>query len=77
MTPEYIHVTEIPGNKASAEQIERLYHRYHFASAFCQGKEVLEVACGAGMGLGYLAGTSTKNSWSWPKGTMRVGQILN
>jgi ubiquinone/menaquinone biosynthesis C-methylase UbiE len=60
MTPEYIHVTEIPGNKASAEQIERLYHRYHFASAFCQGKEVLEVACGAGMGLGYLARAAHK-----------------
>jgi len=60
MTPEYIHVTEIPGNKASAEQIERLYHRYHFASAFCQGKDVLEVACGAGMGLGYLARVAHK-----------------
>ena len=51
---EYLTVTEIPGNKASREQIERLFHRYHFASTFCQGKDVLEVACGAGMGLGYL-----------------------
>jgi ubiquinone/menaquinone biosynthesis C-methylase UbiE len=51
---DYLTVTEIPGNKASREQIERLFHRYHFASAFCQGKDVLEVACGAGMGLGYL-----------------------
>jgi ubiquinone/menaquinone biosynthesis C-methylase UbiE len=51
---EYLTVTEVPGNKASREQIERLFHRYHFASTFCQGKDVLEVACGAGMGLGYL-----------------------
>lgn len=51
---DYTHVTEIPGNNASQEQLERLYHRYHFASTFCKEKEVLEVACGAGMGLGYL-----------------------
>ena len=60
MTPEYFNVTEIPGNKASQEQIERLYHRYHFASTFCQGKAVLELACGAGMGLGYLARVAQK-----------------
>jgi len=51
----YTIVTELPGGKASKEQIERLYHRYYFASQFCQGKDVLEVACGAGQGLGYLA----------------------
>lgn len=54
MTAEYLTVTEIPGNRASQEQIERLYHRYHFALSFCRDRDVLEVACGAGMGLGYL-----------------------
>jgi len=29
--------------------------RYYFAGRFCEGKEVLEIACGAGQGLGYLA----------------------
>ena len=29
--------------------------RYAFAAAFCEGRDVLEVACGPGMGLGYLA----------------------
>ena len=52
---DYSSVTETPGVKASAEQIERLYHRYHFARQFCQGKDVLEAACGAGQGLGYIA----------------------
>ncbi len=52
---DYTTVTEVPGAKASKEQLARLYHRYHFASQFCVGKDVLEVACGAGMGLGYLA----------------------
>lgn len=56
----YLTVTELPGNKASKEQIERLYHRYHFALSFCQGKDVLEVACGAGMGLGYLRKVARK-----------------
>jgi len=55
LRPEYFNVTEIPGNKASKEQIERLYHRYFFAATLCHGKDVLEVACGAGMGLGCLA----------------------
>lgn len=52
---DYSTVTETPGVKASAEQIERLYHRYHFAQQYCQGKDVLEAACGAGQGLGYMA----------------------
>ena len=32
-----------------------LYTRYHWAGALSQGKDVLEVACGPGVGLGYLA----------------------
>lgn len=30
-------------------------HRYRFALDYCGGKDVLEVACGSGQGLGYLA----------------------
>jgi ubiquinone/menaquinone biosynthesis C-methylase UbiE len=50
----YSTITELPGQRASREQLERLYHRYKFASTVCEGKDVLEVACGAGLGLGYL-----------------------
>jgi SAM-dependent methyltransferase len=57
-TAEFVTVTEIPGNKASREQLERLYDRYHFAAAFCRDRDILEAACGAGMGLGYLARTA-------------------
>jgi ubiquinone/menaquinone biosynthesis C-methylase UbiE len=60
MTADYVTVTEVPGNKASREQIARLHHRYRFAAAFCRGVDVLEVACGAGMGLGYLARTARR-----------------
>ena len=54
MTPNYSHITETPGLKASEDQLEKAYHRYHFARQFSKGKDVLEVACGSGMGLGYF-----------------------
>jgi ubiquinone/menaquinone biosynthesis C-methylase UbiE len=52
---DYSTVTEIAGEKGSREQLERLFCRYYFATAFCQGKDVLEAACGTGQGLGLLA----------------------
>lgn len=52
---DFSTVTEVTGHNVTREQIERIYVRYHFASEFCEGKEVLEVACGSGQGLGYLA----------------------
>ena len=48
-------VTEVPGLKASKEQLAMLYTRYAYAARLCSGKDVLEVACGSGPGLGYLA----------------------
>lgn len=54
MNPNYTTVTESPNQKVPREQTERLYQRYHFATQFCKGKDVLEVACGTGMGLTYL-----------------------
>ena len=56
----YATVTEIPGAQASAEQLARMAHRYAFAVALCAGKDVLEVACGAGLGLGALAKVAGK-----------------
>jgi ubiquinone/menaquinone biosynthesis C-methylase UbiE len=56
----YIDVTETPGVKGSREQIARLYTRYRFASEFCKNKDVLEVACGAGLGVGYLASSARR-----------------
>ncbi len=55
MSTDFVTVTEVPGLRASAEQVARMYHRYETAARYCQGKDVLEVACGAGQGLGYLA----------------------
>jgi len=54
-TDDFSLVTELPGNGATKEQLARLYHRYHTAKEWALGKRVLEVACGTGTGLGYLA----------------------
>lgn len=52
---DYSSVTELPGSMVTRDQLARVCHRYYFAGGFCDGKDVLEVACGPGLGLGYLA----------------------
>lgn len=59
---DYNAITETPGLKASKEQIERLYQRYNFAREFSRNKDILEVACGSGLGLGCLA-IDAKSVW--------------
>jgi len=56
MNVDYLEVTEIAGDEVSQEQVDRLCQRYYWAGSYCRGKDVLEVACGTGPGLGYLAG---------------------
>jgi ubiquinone/menaquinone biosynthesis C-methylase UbiE len=53
---DFVDVSELAGDRVSAEQVERLCHRYYWAGEHCRGKDVLEVAVGSGAGLGYLAG---------------------
>ncbi len=57
---DYSSVTEVPGLRAHRGQLSAIHTRYHFAAQFCEGKDVLEVACGAGFGLGYLARTARR-----------------
>ncbi len=52
---QFVALTESPGLPASREQLARLYHRYRFARDFAVGKDVLEAACGAGLGLEFLS----------------------
>jgi len=56
----YKTVTEMPGNKATKENLNMLYTRYKWALQFVQGKDVLEAGCGAGQGLGFLAQSAKK-----------------
>ncbi len=55
METDYTQVTEVANDNVSAEQVERMYTRYHFARQYCNGKDVIELGCGPGQGLGYLA----------------------
>jgi SAM-dependent methyltransferase len=53
--PEYSTITEAPGLKATEEQLARIYQRYEFCRGFAAGGDVLEAACGSGIGLSFLA----------------------
>ena len=57
---DFTLVTEIPGLGATRDQLSIMYTRYHFAAGWVKGKDVLEAACGAGIGLGYLAREATR-----------------
>ncbi len=52
---DYSGVTETCGNRVTREALSMLYTRYAFAAGFSEGRDILEVACGGGPGLGYLA----------------------
>lgn len=52
---DYSIVTEMPGLRITREGGGMLRSRYAFAAQYCAGKRVLEVGCGAGIGLSYLA----------------------
>jgi len=52
---DYTDVTEMAGDEISFEQLVRLANRYYWAGEFVRDKDVLEVACGTGPGLGYLS----------------------
>ena len=46
---------EMPGMKVTKEHLQVICCRYYFASKFVPGKQVLEVGCGPGLGLGCLS----------------------
>jgi SAM-dependent methyltransferase len=52
---QYATVTEQPGQLASRLQLEMMAARYAWAQGHCVYKDVLEVACGSGPGLGALS----------------------
>jgi ubiquinone/menaquinone biosynthesis C-methylase UbiE len=50
----YASVTELPGHGATQEQLSMMHNRYRFAAELSKDKDVLELACGPGVALGYL-----------------------
>jgi len=65
-SPDYSPITEFAGDDASREQLRRVYQRYYWAGRYVAGKDALEIACGVGQGLGYLASLAK---------TLRAGDI--
>ena len=55
LKPDFSTVTEQPGQAATRLQLAMLSARYAWAAGYASGKDVGEVACGAGLGLGWLA----------------------
>jgi SAM-dependent methyltransferase len=55
VTLDFSTVTETWGLGASPEQLTMQYFRYRMAAEVGQGGTVLEIGCGSGMGLPYLA----------------------
>lgn len=53
--PDFSSVTETDGAGLTAHALAMNYHRYRLAADLCGGRDVLEVACGNGQGLGLLA----------------------
>jgi SAM-dependent methyltransferase len=52
---DFTTITERPDTRASRGQLSILYTRYRVAARHATGRDVLEAACGAGVGLGLLA----------------------
>lgn len=52
---DFTPITELPGTLLTIEQFGRISQRYHLAMTHAANRRVLEVACGAGMGLRALS----------------------
>jgi SAM-dependent methyltransferase len=52
---DYTDVTELSGDEVTREQVERICQRYFWAGGYCQDRDVVELACGTGQGLGYIS----------------------
>jgi SAM-dependent methyltransferase len=55
LSPDYSTVTEQPEQRATRLQLAMLSTRYAWAAGHASGKDVAEIACGAGLGLGWIA----------------------
>jgi len=57
---DYSDVTEAHGNQITREALAMMCTRYVFAARLSDGRDVLEVGCGAGQGLGVLRGRARR-----------------
>lgn len=54
VTRDYSSVTEVAGEMVRRDALEKMVARYSFAASRSVGRDVLEVACGSGQGLGLI-----------------------
>lgn len=72
---DYTDITELPGAGATRDQRARLLNRYQTASQYARSKRVLEIACGAGLGLGYLRRSAQRVAGGdYTSGLLRMAQ---
>jgi SAM-dependent methyltransferase len=57
---DYSRVSEVPGIRVTPEAVSMVETRYAVAADWSRQRDVLEVGCGAGMGLGALADTARR-----------------
>ena len=56
MSKSFINVTEVPGHRATNAQFSIMRTRYNLAKSHStKDSDVLEIACGSGIGLGYIS----------------------
>jgi SAM-dependent methyltransferase len=73
---QFAEVTELAGSEITGEQLERMSHRYTWAAQFCHGKDVAEVACGSGQGLGILGSVSKSlEAGDYSEKVLRVARL--
>lgn len=77
-TNDFTPITELPGSPLNQEQLARITQRYRLAAQLAQGKDVLEVSCGAGVGLG-LVGQAARSliASDYTYGVLAVAQQQN
>jgi ubiquinone/menaquinone biosynthesis C-methylase UbiE len=57
---DYTHVTETPGTLISREAASMAVSRYEIARRASAARRVLEIGCGSGQGLGYVAAVAER-----------------
>jgi SAM-dependent methyltransferase len=57
--PRYEDITETAGGTLTAEAEQMMYTRYAMAAEASMGRRVLELGCGAGLGLGWIMREAT------------------
>lgn len=73
--PSFGGLTEAPGGQASPEGAAMLFSRYAHAAEQAEGRRVLEVGCGPGLGLGLLASrASFAVGGDYDEGLLRVAR---